>query len=219
MIISKTMKSLLGTTLAGVALAAGLAISNTAVAGPLAPISYDMDNGNSGAYNYWDQIYTGTGSTTTDGAALTGGLGDLTDGVIASSNWNIAEAPAGNGPYVGWVNKNPTITFNFGTTVWIDSVTLYLDDANLGGVLQPGSVDINGNNYVVTDPTPGDFLPFGITFSGLNATGSTLTLQLFRQNSWVFLSEVEFDGHVVSSAIPEPGPLRPRSCRSRLRTA
>src|SRR5438067_2130557 len=72
----------------------------------LTPISYDMPNGfgraSGGMYNYWDKQYTGTGSTMTDGALLTGGLGDLTDGVIAGGHWYDVENIQGTGPYVGW---------------------------------------------------------------------------------------------------------------------
>jgi predicted methyltransferase len=40
-----------------------------------------MVDGNTGSWEYWDQSQTGFGSVTCDGAALSGGLGDLTDGV------------------------------------------------------------------------------------------------------------------------------------------
>lgn len=57
-----------------------------------------MPNGNGtatgGFFNYWDRDYTGNGSVapisaphTNDGEALSGGLGDLTDGVIATQDW------------------------------------------------------------------------------------------------------------------------------------
>lgn len=198
---------LLGATLAGAVLVSGMAISNTASAVPLAPTSYDMVNGNGqasgGSFNYWDKDYTGAGLTTTDGATLTGGLGDLTDGVVAADNWFNVENAAGTGPYVGWLGINPTITFNFGMNVWIESVTLYLDDSNgVGGVAPPASADINGNGPIlITDPVGG--APFSVTFGGLNEMGSSLTLQLNRSSPWIFMSEVTFEGHKV----PEPGTL------------
>ncbi|WP_156797016.1 hypothetical protein [Nitrosomonas sp. Is79A3] len=75
-----------------------LSAANSAYAG-LMPDSYSMLNGNTGSYNYWDETYTGSGCVTCDNAALTGGRGDLTDGIVATDNWFVTEAPAGNGPY------------------------------------------------------------------------------------------------------------------------
>ena len=90
------------------ALLASLAAGEAAA---LQPDSYSMPNGYSGSYNYWDEIYSGSGCRTCDGAFLSGGTGELTDGVIATDNWFVVEAPAGNGPYVGWP-IDPTITFH-----------------------------------------------------------------------------------------------------------
>jgi hypothetical protein len=107
--------------------------------------SYDTPNGNTGSYNYWDDTYTGSGSKTTDGALLSGGVGVLTDGVVASDNWYVTEAPAGPGPYVGWLAFNPTITFHFASTIDFQNVGIYFDDANgAGGVSAPQNVNING---------------------------------------------------------------------------
>ena len=78
---------------------AAMLVGGTAGAAAVTPDSYDMLNGNTGSFQYWDQIYNGAGCVTCDNAALSGGRGDLTDGVIAANNWNIDEAPAGNGPY------------------------------------------------------------------------------------------------------------------------
>ena len=40
------------------------------------PDSYNMLNGNTGSYNYWDETYSGGGCVTCDNAALLGGRGD-----------------------------------------------------------------------------------------------------------------------------------------------
>lgn len=168
---------------------------------------YSMLNGNSAGYSYWDESYTpspSVGCTTTDNCALSGGKGDLTDGIIASSNWNITEAPAGNGPYVGWT-LDPTITFNFGAVQTINSVTFYLDDANgAGNVSAPSSITITAgaysNTFSVTDPASGD--PFAFTASLPSVLANSVSAQLARKNSWVFLSEVTFNGS--PAAVPEP---------------
>lgn len=57
-----------------------LSAASSAYAG-LTPDSYSMLNGNTDSSNYWDETYTGSGCVTCDNAALTGGRGDLTDGM------------------------------------------------------------------------------------------------------------------------------------------
>jgi hypothetical protein len=52
----------------------------------LMPASYDMLNGESGSYTYYDDTYDGDGDTGTPLAPLSNGLGDLTDGVIATEH-------------------------------------------------------------------------------------------------------------------------------------
>lgn len=186
-----------------------MGISVAAGAAPISPVSYDTVNGHGsasgGSFNYWDRDYSGAGSVppttaphTTDGETLTGGLGDLTDGVIPTQDWNLVENLAGSGPYVGWLLTNPVITFHFGSTVSIDTMTLYLADSNFGGVAPPASVDIDGTNHAIADPAGSD--PFSVSFSGLGFSGSSLTIQLFRTNAWIFLSEVTFEGAQQISA-------------------
>jgi hypothetical protein len=167
---------------------------------PVVPDSYDMLNGNTGSYNYWDETYTGAGCVTCDNAPLTGGKGDLTDGIIATDNWFVVEAPPGNGPYVGWT-LNPTITFHWNTAVSISSVTFYFDDANgIGGVSAPAGVVVDGSAFAIADPA--GQAPFAFTANGLSFNGTDLVVTLERNNSWVFLSEVQFES--PGSAVPEP---------------
>ena len=170
-----------------------------------APSYYNMLNGGTASYNYWDESYNGSGCVTCDYASLSGGRGDLTDGFIATSNWLVSEAPAGNGPYVGWLGINPTITFHWNSSTTINSVTFYFDDPNgLGGVRLPASVLVNGTSYTITNPASA--VPIAFTASGVNFTGTDLVVTIQRAvNSWTFLSEVEFNG--VSNAVPEPTTL------------
>jgi hypothetical protein len=181
-------------------LAAVAAASTFAVAGNVVPTSYDMLNGETGTYTYWDDSYNGSGSTTTSGDLLTGGLGDLTDGVIATQNW--FNTP---GPYVGWYANTPTITFNFAGEVQIDSIILHLDDSNgSGGVAAPGSILVewaNGSLLAdITDPDSGE--PFAFSINALGFTGSELRVTINDGTQpWVFMSEIEFNG------VPGPGAL------------
>ena len=184
------------------ALAAMAAVATWAQASQLTVSSYDMPNGYTGSYNYWDKYYTGSGATTTDGAPLSGGVGDLTDGFISPDNWFVAESPSsGDGPYVGWT-IDPVITVHFSSTVMVDSIRLFLDDSDgAGGVSAPDSVDINATNFVVAEPAGSAPFEFDINNLGLNT--DSLTITLHRKNSWVFMSEMQFYGDVV----PEPASM------------
>jgi len=190
---------------------AAVALSLSAVAASAAtvsPTSYDMANGQNGSYTYQDGSYSVGGSlhpnANISSAALSGGLGELTDGYIETKNWNAAgvESAAGNGPYVGWASIQPVITFNFADVTDFVSATFYFDASNVGGVAPPRSVTINGENQLV--PTPASNAPFAFTFDLSNqAPTDTLVATIFDgQGSWVFLSEVTFEANV--SAVPLP---------------
>jgi hypothetical protein len=174
------------------------------------PTSYDMENGNGvasgGNFNYWDLNYTGAGSTNTDRSPLTGGLGDLTDGVIATDNWVNVENLAGSGPYVGWrtdFDGDPTVTFRFLGGAVINSVTVFADDSDgAGGVNLPDAVVINGVNYDVDQGAAGTD-PKVLTFSNLNFVGDAMDIEFVSSNAWVFVSEVQFGGQPV----PEPASM------------
>jgi hypothetical protein len=184
-----------------------------AQAAPVTVTSYSMPNGDgqstTGVYNYWDRAYSGSGATNVDGAPLSGGTGDLTDGVVASGPWNVSENVAGTGPYVGWRNTrslNPLITFNFADVVTINFIRIHVDNSLSGGVRAPAEIFINDYSLPFTAPAAGT-IGF-IDFTGLNEVGSSLTLQFFQDtaagNAWVFVSEVSFDGSPAVAVVPEP---------------
>ena len=190
-----------------------LLCATAANAAPIMPTSYDLRNGHgtasSGSLNYWDKNYTGAGSTITDNALLTGGLGDLTDGVVASDIWFDVENLAGTGPYVGWrhsVNVAPTVTFRFAGPVSLDSLTIYADDSDgFGGVDVPSSVDIGLEggpltNHALVDPAGPDQAAF--TLNALGLVGSAFDVRFNYTNEWIFISEVTFDGQATD--VPEP---------------
>ena len=177
------------------------------VAAPIAVTSYSMPNGsgvaNTGSFNYWDLNYTGSGTTNLANSPLSGGVGDLTDGVIAPDFWYNTEGAAGTGPYVGWVaatTLNPTIVFNFAGVPTITSIDIHLDNSNVGSVFAPSAIWINGVNTPFTAPAVGTIGL--VSFTGLNLTGNSLSLRFDQINpttAWVFVSEVSFGG-----AVPEP---------------
>jgi len=165
----------------------------TAHAAPILPVSYTTQNGETGLYTYYDDSYDGSGSRNASLTALSSGLGDLTDGIIATSNWYVTPDL-----YVGWRTIDPVITFDFGGIVSIDSVTIHVDDANrYGAVSTPGGIAIDGTSYSIIDPAGS--APLSLTFSGLDFAGSSLDIQIFDGvRTWIMLSEVEFDGKVIT---------------------
>ena len=190
------------------ALTALVACATAAQSAALTVSSYDMPNGDGqahgGTYNYWDGTYTGSGDTTVDGSFLQGGTGALTNGVIATDPWYDVSNTAGVGEYVGW-RSSPTITFHFANPVTINSITLYADYSNSGGVTAPSAVVVDGttfdnSNYLLSFPGPQP-----ITISGLDIVGSSVTMTLVDPTYWIFLTEIQFDGLVTT--VPEAGNL------------
>lgn len=194
------------------ALVAFAAFVGSAQAALILPTSYDMPNGDGqtsgGTWNYWDVNYTGSGSTTVDGAPLSGGVGKLTDGVISTALWFNVSNDAGTGEYVGWrqtKTEDPLITFNFAGSPMIDTITVYIDNSEVGGVYTPAAILIDGLSRSFTAPAAGSVGP--VEFSGLDLTGGSHTIQLEQgaAGRWVFVSEITFEGR--ASPAPEPGSL------------
>jgi len=185
----------------------------SATAAVLTPLSYDMVNGNGqavgGTFNYWDKNYTGTGDTMVDGAPLSGGLGDLTDGVTTTLNWINIENDAGTGPYVGWLEIDPTITFHFSGVTAYQQINVHLDDSDVGGVSAPASITVSDGTTSMTFPVtdPGFQQPpflASLDVSGLGLSGDTIMVTLHRNNLWVFADEISFVGTTVAEPVPEP---------------
>lgn len=172
----------------------------TAPADQILPLSYDMLNGQTGSFTYWDDTYDGVGNTGQSLAPLSGGLGDLTDGVIATSNWNVTPVL-----YVGWQTVNPSITFHMNPNVWIESIVIYADDSNGGGgVSTPGSVRLQAgaydNTYIIPDGASGAPIVFSI--EGFALQSETFELTFFDGSaSWVMISEIQFFGVPTPSAV------------------
>ncbi|MDQ7056940.1 MAG: DUF5011 domain-containing protein [Ghiorsea sp.] len=164
------------------------------------PVSYAMSNGG-GNNVYIDNAYTPGGSATA-GVALSGGLGDLTDGLVPTISGPVAPDTTTYIPYVGW-NFNPTITFTFATTETIDRLRVLVDNWGGLGIVQPQQVDIimGGITKTFAIPSHAFGAPLWLDFSGLGLSGTTLDLVLTRTttNAWVFAAEVEFYNSTVST--------------------
>jgi hypothetical protein len=180
----------------------------SAQAATVMPTSYDMPNGHGlasgGIYNYWDRAYTGSGNSQLDGDMLSGGRGDLTDGIIATQSWEVVENVEGTGPYVGWVFLDPVITFSFADVVQFSQVTVWHDDANGNGNVKPPrafvvTVGSQSQTFAITDPASDE--PFASTLMlDPGMAGNSLQLQVLRSDPWLMVSEVSFQ----TAAVPEP---------------
>ncbi|NUM35115.1 MAG: PEP-CTERM sorting domain-containing protein [Candidatus Brocadiae bacterium] len=176
-----------------------------AYAVPIQPAYYNMQNGETGSYLYWDETYTGSGNKSASLSWLTGGLGDLTNGVLATNNWNVDEAQVGSGPYVGWYSITPVITFHFAGPVSINKIRIHADHSNgSGGVSLPGSIQVAASGFdqtfAVTNTT-GDYAPRWIDLQGFLLNNiQSLSITIYDGAAqWVFISEVAFEG-----TVPEP---------------
>lgn len=149
-----------------------------------------------------DDSYSGRGATGTDRAPLTGGLGDLTDGFHATTNWR--DLPD---PFVGWQSRDPQIDFKFQGLVEISTIRLWVDDTQQHNGGQPFSLSVYAEmgrfnrTFIVDVGTTGS--SFSILIEDVDMSGDSLKLHLPRIDGWMMLSEVEFEGKLV----PEPGIL------------
>lgn len=194
-------------------------LSTSASAGEISATSYDLYNGGIGGYGnvtFYDDTYTGTGSKTTPYAWLSGGLGDLTDGTVATHNWSdcggASPCTQYNAVYVAWPKYGgltflPFITFHFAPNTNIDEVKISMMD-----YASPSEVDFSmGGTTKIQTVTPeysaGNNSWYD--FTGLGLSGNSLTLTFNYNQSppwdWLFVSEVEFYGS--QTAVPEPATM------------
>lgn len=176
----------------------------------LSPVSYDMINGRSGFNSYRDETYGGPGAMgnpAADSSFLSGGLGQLTDGVVGTNS--IFDNASFD--WVGWLEVSPVISFDFGQQVTLESLGLHA--ASVSSIF--GDVDLPSSIIW-------EFSNDGVTF-GNSATRTTtaaeannpdsqwLDLSVDRtaryaratlidgQQPWIFVSEFRFRG------VPTPG--------------
>jgi len=165
------------------------------------PISYDMPNGEIGSFTYFDESYSGSGNTAVSDALLAGGLGDLTDGVLATAHWY--DQP---GPYVGWAQVVPEIVFHFASATAFTAATFYFDEQyGTGYVYLPTSIEFDTGagfqTYAPTITSVGPLAKYDFDLTG--ALTSTITARLNHPagQTVIMLTEVTFDG---TSPTPEP---------------
>lgn len=186
------------------------AASASASAATLSPVSYSMINGRTGFQNYLDETYGGPGATGNPLVAssfLSGGLGQLTDGVIGTNDI----LANGSFDWVGWLEVTPVITFDFGSVVTIETLDVHAASisANFGDVDLPGTVVWEFSNDGVTFGTS---LTRTTSSAESNDPSSQWLSSTTSQNAryvratltdgvqpWIFVSEFAFTG------VPTPG--------------
>lgn len=189
--------------------------------------SYDLYNGSGTAgYGnvrlYDDTYHGGSGSNTTPYAFLSGGLGDLTDGIAATLNWGdcggaspcISGPTFDNRPYIGWNNSSlssigsPAVTFHFASGTNIDEVKISM---NYGYHASPILFEMGGvGSTMIIDPSySGGGANHWYDISGLALSGDSLKMTFyynptppFGPANWILISEVQFFS--AAPAIPEP---------------
>jgi hypothetical protein len=194
--------------------------------GSLAVESYTMRNGSTGSWAYWDRPYNAGANQAVSNSLLTGGRGKLTDGVVATQNWNLVSNAQGTGEYVGWGGAGttginppdaPVITTFFNGAFSFTRLRLWVDHSNgFGGVNPPTAVVVGGianadwtsttggTTFSITRPTAASPFLIDLDISSLGLQGNSLTFRVVRAtNSWVMMSEMAVDGR-PTTVIPEP---------------
>ncbi|NNC93570.1 MAG: hypothetical protein HKN80_13890, partial [Acidimicrobiia bacterium] len=166
----------------------------------IVPSSYEMIGGEIGSNGYLDDGYGQTSAL----QSLSGGSGDLTDGVIAANNFN--SGVLASVPWVGWETIDPSITFNFDDSTEFGSVRIWVDDldGDASGVNPPASIDVTvgaeTRSFEIADPVGASPYPIDLPLGGMVADDQVV-ITLYRQDlttttpnldDWVFVSEVEF---------------------------
>jgi hypothetical protein len=148
------------------------------------PVAYAMSNGQCGAYCYFDNGYSGIGNAAVSGATLSGGLGQLTDGLLGGAGWN---QNLGNGvaqEWVGWNSITPQITFDFGTAKCFDKLALHCSNGS-SAAIGHGGVNLFGSATVQTSQD-------GTTWSTWIAYFTSSAQKSVVGSQWVTIDPVGF---------------------------
>ncbi len=210
----------------------------TGFANQILPTSYSTYsaswgwNGPSQSAAYFDYVTVGTNGSTTLSSPPSGYyVPDWTGSVeLATKNYDQYSA-ASQAMYLGWSNHaDPTITFNFGQAVNIQSFSLSADNYPGPGVGTPGSVtlqvlDSTGN------PITGDSAESALDWHVVNSDGSiqstadssntsanhfaqidgfdlavgsgdAVRVTLTHSAEWTLLNQMNFNGEIVPTIDP-----------------
>ena len=117
-------------------------VATLAVLNPVSPQSYAMLNG----YYWRDDTYSGAGDPNVNLSPLSGGLGQLTDGVLGPF---ILDDPQWSPPWVAWYNDTD-ITFDFGVRQGFQQVAIHTQARQHNDIAVFESADISFSDDGVT---------------------------------------------------------------------
>jgi hypothetical protein len=186
----------------------------------LNPASYSMSNGKLGAAGllYRDDLYRGSGDSKQDGAPLSGGLGQLSDGATGCADDPATDRGSGAGfEWVGW-REDPTITITFGQRCDFKSARIYTanwPDASVR-LWKTATVSVSDDgfsfrDFVIRTATPEEEQDRKARYVSvpLRGSGQFVRIHLIRgdPNAWLLISEIRFEGQVSRDQAP---PSKPR---------
>jgi len=187
-----------------------LSATSAWAAGPLAVQAYGMydwsrDNSNSW---YQDGSYNGTVS----GGWLSGGTGELTDGLSGAS---VAGGYSAWDSYVLWDGYSPAISFDLGSRFEVQSIAASFVTNPTAAVYVPPSVNVAfsevegvfgaGTTVSLSAAPAGDDMRFTRELLVAPGNGRYVQVSFTSPGRWMALSEVAFSGQ--ASAVPEPESL------------
>ncbi len=206
-------------TCSTLALFLGLAFAMAGSAQTVNPSSYSMNNGElgPGGLLFRDDIYHGTGDPKQDRTALSGGLGQLSDGSTGCGDDLTVNCGSGPGyEWVGW-HSAPTITFQFGQRCDFKVVRIFTaNPAGPARLWKTATVSVsddglNFRQFMVRTTTPeeqrdGKARYIDIPF---RASGHAVRIHLVPASAeaWTAISEVQFEGRTSRDQAP---PSKPR---------
>ena len=189
-------------------LVTSFSVTQIAHAELLDPVRYDLPNG-WGHATHLDQTYDGTGNIAQWGAPLSGGEGELTDGIIASEHWGFAESDL----FMLWsaANPAPVITFYFTENVRIDQVSIWIDDRIYQNNDPFGQVEIASLGVFDLVNPPGNA---GVVEDIIDLGGFVTDTLVMTFPVDLHVTEIQFFGEAVGggpvippSGVPEPSTL------------
>lgn len=170
--------------------------------------SYDMINGRSGFQRYIDETYNGMGNPLVDSSFLSGGTGQLTDGVVGGNDI----LANGSFEWLGWFEVQPSIRFDFGQPARLDTFSVHAASVSFfGDVDLPGTITIDfsddgvnfANPIVRTTTRPERDNPLSQWIdTDLGGVTARYARAFFTDGDqpWIFLSETQFTGVLPTPA-------------------
>ncbi len=117
----------------------------------------------------------------------------LTDGTRGQNVYNANISGTPSSEWVGWLNKDPTMTFRFAQSQRIEAITIGFSHTEYAGIALPKNVFINGKVFALQ----GSEVPLNrrgdVTFK-TNITSNEITIKLERNPNfrWIFVDEITF---------------------------